>query len=135
MASGGDGLAVRRSTRHEISLPVRIAIAEEHKPKLSFGSGSGHRDGWIEGVGLDLATGGTGVATEVFLPRGVQVLVRFYGPMDDETPLAECRAKVMRVFMTDARPGYQLGLAFQAQDVSGTEQIDGLLQRLEADAA
>jgi hypothetical protein len=87
-------------------------------------------------VGLDLATGGAGVATQVFLPRGLQVMVRFYGPMSDQSkPLAECRAKVMRVIMTDARPGYQIGLAFASSDEAGVEQVDKLLAEIEASDA
>ncbi len=126
------GIPVRRSARHEIVLPVRLSVAPEHQKQVQFAHGVTDKDGCIEGNLLDLSRGGCGVMTSQFFPKRCAVRLRLYGLDGDDSPaLLDGTVRVQRVTMTDARPGYLLGLSFAGGDDIFNHDLEMLLRRLD----
>lgn len=122
---------IRRSDRHEIMLPVRLRIHAPDGSQVRLSSRSGQREGWVTGDLVDLASGGMGVVSPVYLPRGCLTDVRVMPFLTDAAePLLEVRARVRRVVMTDRRPAYLVGLLFVEPTDAQTGQLDDLLARI-----
>ena len=124
------GLIVRGTARHDLVLPVTLRIDAEHGDMVRFGPRAGDRDGWVDADLMDIGLAGAGVLGQNFLPRGTRIRMRIQS-LDRENPqvLLECSARVMRVIMTDRRPGYMLGLAFEGLAPSDTEQINKFIEQ------
>lgn len=122
---------IRRSDRHEIMLPVRLRVHEPDRAQVRLSARSGQREGWVSGDLVDLASGGMGVVTSVYLPRGcvADVQVLSFAEAAEE-PLLEVRARVRRVVMTDRRPAYLVGLLFMDPTDEQSAALRDLLGRI-----
>lgn len=141
-------LTVRRSTRFELSLPVRLRLAESMAGLVTLGPGAGLEAGWAEGLMTNFSAGGCGVMTRLFLPRGAQVRLQLDPPVASGEPgpatagravdgepgggaspwsLLDVEAEVARVVMTDRRPGYLIGLSFLNLSDEAAERMMQLL--------
>lgn len=130
--SGHSGLIVRRNARYEVALPARLRVAAEHQAIVAFGAAAGARDGWVHADVLDFGSGGVGLISEQFVPRGVILDLEIMSLEDQgEEVLLACRVKVMRVVMTDRRPAYLVGTAFSGQSPETIKKIDDLIALLE----
>lgn len=132
------GMIVRRTDRHDIVLPVEIRIADEHADLVLFGPRAGDRDGWIDADLLDLGLGGAGVVSPVFIPRAARVVLRIHphaAEAEDGGVLLEIDARVMRVTMTDRRPAYMLGVAFDRLTDEQEQALAAVVQRAETGEA
>lgn len=122
---------IRKSDRHEIMLPVRFRVHEADRGQVRLSTRSGQRDGWVSADLVDLASGGLGIVSPAFLPRGcradVQILA-FGG--DDAPPVLEIQTKVRRVVMTDRRPAYLIGLLFLNPTPEQKASLNDLLDRI-----
>lgn len=128
------GIPVRRSTRHEIVLPVRLSITSEHRHQVQFAHGIADNDGCVEGDLIDLSRGGCGIMTTHFFPKRCRVRMRVYGLEGKEGPtLLDGTVSVQRVTMTDTRPGYLLGVSFGGSDDIFDHDLEHLLRRLNND--
>lgn len=125
------GLIVRRSVRFEISLPARIRVASHHAEALSFAKGITDSNRWIDVDVIDFAEGGLGFMSPVFLPRNgeVEIEIPDHGP-DSSELLLRSLVRVQRIQMTDSRPGYKVGGAFQSLDEEAKAQIERVIARL-----
>lgn len=125
------GLIVRRSVRFEISLPARIRVAPHHADALNFAKGITDADRWIDVDVIDFAEGGLGFICPVFLPRNVEVEIEIpeHGP-ENTTVLLSAFIRVQRIQMTDNRPGYKVGGAFQSLDETAKQQVNQVIERL-----
>lgn len=132
--SGQSGLIVRRNARYEVALPARLRVAGEHQGIVAFGAASGARDGWVEADVLDFGSGGVGLMSPQFVPRGVNLDLEIMSLAEQggEVLLA-CRVKVMRVAMTDRRPAYLVGTAFAGKSPESLKRIDDLITLLEGE--
>lgn len=122
---------IRRSDRHEIMLPVRLRIHESDRSQVRLSSRSGQRDGWVSADLVDLASGGLGVVSPAFMPRGCRVdvqILSFGG--DDAPPILEIQSRVRRVVMTDRRPAYLVGLLFLDPTTEQRTKLQDLLDKI-----
>ena len=132
---GDQVFAIRRSQRHDVALPARFCIAPAHSALVRLSSGSGARDGWLDAGLVDLSSGGVGLVTSVFVPRRCLITVRVWGDnspeAQSEPPILEVGARVQRIVMTDRRPAYLLGTAFEGLTAEVVRSVEALLTRLE----
>lgn len=140
------GIAIRRSARFEIVLPVRLRLPADQAAKVAFKAHqstelkpAAPQDApFIEGDLIDISRGGIGIMTPHFLPKGCSAEVRICAlDADISRPLLVSKVRVQRVSMTDSRPAYLLGAAFIEADAVFEHDLQGLLNRLgheEADA-
>ncbi len=130
--SGQNGLIVRRNARYEVALPARLRVAGEHQAIVAFGAATGAQDGWVNTDVLDFGSGGVGMISQYFVPRGVVLDVEIMSLEDQGGEiLLACRVKVQRVVMTDRRPAYLIGTAFAGQSPESLKKIDDLITLLE----
>ena len=108
------GVMVRHTQRYDASLRARISICPEHAPVIRLAPGSGVKDGWIDMDVVDFSSGGIGLVSLVWLPRRTLVQFQLHAPgREREEPVVQGRTRVQRVTMTDRRPAYLLGTAFE----------------------
>lgn len=132
--SGQNGLIVRRNARYEVALPARLRVAAEHQAIVAFGAATGARDGWVSADVTDFGSGGVGLMSQFFVPRGVVLDLELLSLEDQGGDvLLACRVKVMRVVMTDRRPAYLIGTAFAGQSPETLKKIDDLIALLEGE--
>ena len=76
---------------------------------------------------IDVSSGGVGLWTGVFFPKGCRLLLRL--PGQEGLPEGGVLIRVQRVQMTDRRPTYYLGASF-AGDPQGNAQVSAALRAL-----
>ena len=104
-------LAIRRHSRLDVSLRGKFMVAPEHKGIVRFtATGPG---GWLDADIVDLSEGGLAFMSTVFVPRRTILAVRMLGPTEAIQPLVELTLRIQRVQMTDRRPAYLIGGAFE----------------------
>ena len=133
---GEQDFAIRRTQRHDLALPARFCVAPEHAGVVKFSAASGARDGWIDGGVVDVSSGGLGLVSPIFVPRRCLVTVRVRAEESDESPtILEVAARVQRIVMTDRRPAYLLGTAYEGMTADTTRALQAFMSRLEHDHA
>jgi len=115
-------------------MAARFCIAPVHAGLVRLSTGSGARDGWIDSGVVDLSSGGVGLITPVFVPRRCLITVRIRADDSPDGPaLVEVGARVQRIVMTDRRPAYLLGTAFEGMNAESARALESLLARMETD--
>lgn len=122
-----DALIVRKHSRLDVSLRCKVAIDDEHKALVRFTS-AGH-GGWIDADVVDLSGGGLAFMAGVFIPKRCRVNVRIMAAEEALAPLVEVSIRVQRVQMTDRRPAYLIGGAFDRATPEQLAQIERLIQQ------
>ncbi len=128
------GLIVRDAARYDIALRARFRVGPGHAGVVRFSQAAGAKDGWIDADVVDLSSHGVGLVSDVFVPRGCGLELRVFGHDSGEL-LFTIPCVVRRVVMTDRRPAYLVGVAFETTDGSALRQIHALIERLEGAAA
>lgn len=128
------GLIVRNAARYDVALRARFRVGPEHAGVVRFSQAAGSKDGWIEADVVDLSAHGVGLVSNVFVPRQCRLELRVLG-QDTGELLFTIPCSVRRVVMTDRRPAYLLGLAFETTDGTALRQLHSLIERLEDAAA
>ena len=117
-------------------MAARFCIAPEHAPLVRLSTGSGAREGWIDAGVVDVSSGGIGLVTPVFVPRRCLITIRI---RQDEAPdaptILEIGARVQRIVMTDRRPAYLVGTAFEGLTAESARAVESLLNRMETGLA
>lgn len=126
--AGSHDLVVRRTVRHDVVLRGRFSVAAPHASAVRLAKASGSRDGAVEADIVDLSAGGVGFLSTVFLPKRLLVDVEILAPRSG-APLLRCRGRVTRTLMTDRRPMYMLGVAFENLDEATTAALATLLEQ------
>jgi hypothetical protein len=121
-------LVVRRTQRHDVVLRGRFSVAPPHAHAVRLAKASGARDGVVEGDVVDLSGGGVGFLSPVFFPKRLLMDVQVLAP-GAAAPLLSCRGRVTRVLMTDRRPMYLVGLAFEEMEPAALTALAALLQQ------
>jgi len=114
-------------------MPVEFSVCPEHRSQVRFAPESSSMDEFgVEGITLDLSSGGLGFVARQFLPRHCEGIVRIFAP--SQAPIEgrphqpavvriEHRAKVRRVWMDTRDGSYSIGLAF----LDPTPQLEGVV--------
>ena len=125
------GLIVRRTERFEISLPAKVRVAMQHVESVQFAKGVTGEDRWFEVDVVDFAEGGVGFVSDIFFARALdlELLIPDMSGGSD-SPLLSCEMQVKRVQMTDRRPGYLVGCAFNQMQDSQRDQVEQLITKL-----
>lgn len=113
---------LRRDVRHPVAMRAQISIASAQATVVRLSAASGVKDGWLEADAVDLSLGGVGIISLVFFPRQTLLRVRLLTTGEAAQLLFEGNALVRRVVMTDRRPAYQIGAAFQDLDATALKQ-------------
>lgn len=130
MAAGNE-LNIRRTVRHEVFLPARMAVNQAHAKIVRLASTSPGEQ-WTEVDLVDFSAGGVGLISSVFLPRKCLIQVQVLS-LDERCtePLLDATARIQRVVMTDRRPAYLIGTSFVDLTDEQNEQIDAILDQLD----
>lgn len=129
---GSSEVLVRRSARHDVAFRGRVCVAPDHASVVRLSAASTARSGWVDVDILDFSAGGIGFLSLAFFPRRCQLRILVTRTDDPaELPMLDVLVRVQRVIMTDRRPAYLIGTAFDCPDQRALEQIDRLLCRLE----
>lgn len=130
MTDGSNNLVVRQSARHDIALRASMSIDKLHAEAVRFSSGACGTDGRVGADVVDVSTGGIGLMSPVFIPRKAVVTLEIFGLDPQAAPLTTVCCRVQRVMMTDRRPAYLLGLAFERISAEESSKIQSLLDAL-----
>ncbi len=123
-------LVLRRSARHDVALRARVSIAPDHTPFVKFSAGAADRQGGLLVDLVDLSTGGCGLLTGVFVPRHGLVEIQIFGVGGEGQPeIAQVRGRIQRVIMTDRRPAYLIGTAFEEVSEAQAEKLAWLVSQ------
>lgn len=129
-------LAVRRATRYDLALPLRLSVADPDQAQVNFGKGIPHRNGWVSADLVDLSRGGLGILTPVFVPRKTALRVRLLQNAEPDAPvMLDCGLRVQGVVMTDRRPAYMLGTSFSPASDDERSAIEAFVAQVEGFAA
>jgi hypothetical protein len=109
-------LTIRRSERTDVAYFGLICIRDDAAAQVSIPPALGAGDGWFSIDIIDMSTQGLGAMSEIFIPRRAAASIRLFNSTDIGEPICEVNAVVQRIIMTDRRPAYLLGLAFQDPD-------------------
>lgn len=127
-----DGLSVRGSTRHDVLLPARIAVASEHDSLVMLTAKATGGGSWIKADLVDLSAGGFGFITETPLPRRTLIDIQIFGiGAGDREPMLRAVGRVQRVIMTDRRPAYLVGGVFDRVNSESARSISAIIDELE----
>lgn len=125
------GLIVRRTERFEISLPARVRVAMHHIDSVQFAKGVTGPDRWMSVDVVDFSGGGVGFVADIFFPRALDLEMEIPGLGEsDDRVLLRCGLHIKRVQMTDRRPAYLIGCAFNDIDQETQGNIDSLIDKL-----
>ncbi len=126
------GLIIRRNERHEISLPAKVRIAFSQTKLVKFSKSAGCKDGWIDVNLIDFSAAGIGFVSSTFFPRGALIEIKVAESEESDAELLiQCEMRVMRVQMTDRRPAYLIGGAFNGSEEGLEDQIESFMMRLD----
>jgi len=125
------GLIVRRTERFEISLPAKVRVAMQHVESVQFAKGVTGEDRWFEVDVVDFAEGGVGFVSDIFFARALDLELLIPDMSGgSESSLLSCEMQVKRVQMTDRRPGYLVGCAFNQMQDAQRDQVEQLITKL-----
>jgi hypothetical protein len=119
-------LVVRRHERIACALPAVVAIADDSRGAMRLSRSHTRPDGSIDVEVVDVAAGGMGLSSALFLPRGCGLSVEIKGAGGE---VFSARVRVQRVLMSDRTPTYYIGASFEGADASA---VEGLIARAKA---
>ena len=150
---------IRSSDRHALTLPIRLRAAETQPGAVQFADGRSDAEGWIEVQLVNISTGGLGIESPVFLPRGGEFRIRGnFGhnavhsaspvhhighsdadaagdPDRTERTHFDIHACARRVAMTNQKPLYEIGLSFVDLSAVMRDRVQAFLDLIEQDIA
>lgn len=121
---------VRRSVRVDVMLQGRASVAPAHAQRVRLSTSAPHRDGQVEVDVVDLSTNGAGFISPAFFPKRTLLKLVVHGPDPAAPPLLTAVGRVQRAVMTDRRPAYMHGLAFEDLTAEQGAALDALIGRL-----
>jgi hypothetical protein len=125
-----DNLVVRQHERVRCSLPCKLTIAPEHAALVALTPASADATGALAATLVDLSRGGCAIRTRTFLPKMTRLLLTAQAGADTLT----LTLRVMRVFMLDRSPAYELGTATVDLGPADAEQLARIINTLASTA-
>ncbi|MBX3356885.1 MAG: PilZ domain-containing protein [Phycisphaeraceae bacterium] len=136
MTSGNEHLVVRQHDRHECQVAVEVAVSSEHARKVVLSRTVGDGAGTIQVTMVDISSGGLGLSSNVFLPKGCHLDVRLIraddqaGGSKSARTIFETRVRIQRTAMVDKSPTYYIGTAFISDDPVEESQRRALMEQI-----
>jgi hypothetical protein len=136
------GLTVRQHEREGIEVPVEFTIDPDHSTQVCFSPSScASGPQTFRCKGTDISSGGMGLQTRIFLPRGCEGTVRAFAPGSNQGGdtggepelLLEHRVKIRRVTLVGRDPVYSIGCAFIDPTAELDRQINNLFNRIQGE--
>lgn len=159
-ANASSDLLVRQHERYTCRLSAKLTVVPEDAPQVSIARSVGDGAGGVNCIVVDCSSGGVGLQSPVFIPRGAKVIVTISSqvvpsttldappePSSLELPATVFKGtlRVQRVSMLDRTPAYYLGTALikspgEQADLTGTGGtgslgINALLQHVRTSGA
>ena len=127
MAPHASDLAVRRHERYLCDLAASISV---QGPEVRLARAALGAQGRLNARLVDVSRGGMSLSTSVYLPPTVRISisVTISDAQGERTLVAEGR--VHRSAMTDRKPSYYIGAAFEGQDSAREAAVEQLIQAL-----
>lgn len=125
------GLTVRRFERHEMSLPVQVALDEQSPVTVRLGRSSGIGTSFNASL-VDLGQGGLGLESPCFLPRQCMLRVKLLADPGSMLPEFEATVRVMRTRMSSKEPRYALGCSFVDPSAALQQSVEDVLAAIAA---
>lgn len=150
-------LLVRQHERYTCRLSAKLRVVPEDAPQVSIARSVGDGAGGVNCIVVDCSSGGVGLQSPVFLPRGSKVIVTISSESLDSSTAGSAAdsastelpstvfkgtLRVQRVSMLDRTPTYYLGTALikpvgDQSDATAAAAlgIDALLQHVRTSGA
>lgn len=131
-----DFLTSRTTERRDVFLPGEFEVVAESGAQVCFASRApGQRsDRCIAVTVVDLATGGLGLHTETYLPRGTRGIVRLprKNAQTGQIEHIERVVEIRRAKMVTRQPLYSAGAAFTGVGGFSEEEVREVAQTVQA---
>lgn len=121
---------VRRSVRIDVLLQGRASVAPAHAQRVRLSNSAPQRDGQVEVDVVDLSINGIGFISQVFFPKRTLLKLVVMNADPAAPPLLTAVGRVQRSVMTDRRPAYMHGVAFEDLTREQMAEIDAVINRL-----
>jgi hypothetical protein len=128
MTAHATDLAVRRHERYLCDFAASITVAG---PAVTLAKAALGHQGRLQGRLVDVSRGGMGLSTHVYLPSSCRITISATipdGSGKERTITAE--ARVHRSAMTDRKPTYYIGAAFDGEDAARDAAVEKFIQLL-----
>lgn len=136
-------LTRRQHERHELILDIEFEIRDDHAPQVRL---SGRNEGTLapnrmRATMLDIAVGGVGTHTHIFLPRMTKGLIKIYDPLsiemnprdgDEWTLVFEEPVTVRSTRMLSKQPIYSVGMSFDRTGPEMQHKLSDLFEKVSA---
>lgn len=134
MAFQNSDLAVRRHERYLCDFPAQVDIAPASAKAIRLSQSAVGTNGLVLASVCDCSSGGLGIKCPVFLPLTAHIKVSLTIPGNSgKTLIAVLR--IQRVAMTDRKPTYYVGGAFEGMDDNQLAAVGDLMAELKASGA
>ncbi len=134
MSTQNSDLAVRRHERYVCDLPAQLDVASASASAVRLSQAAVGTNGRVMVRVSDCSFGGLGLKSPVFLPLTSHIAVQLQIPCEAGGSLSAV-LKVQRVMMTDRKPTYYLGGAFEAMTDQQRDAVAALMAALKASGA
>lgn len=121
---------VRRSVRIDVMLQGRASVAPAHAQRVRLSTSAPHRDGEVEVDIVDFSSNGVGFISPAFFPKRTLLKLVINGQDPAAPPLLTAVGRVQRAVMTDRRPAYMHGVAFEDLSPEQVAAVEALIGRL-----
>jgi hypothetical protein len=125
----GEPLVVRQHERFACRLPASVTVSADSPVRLTLSRAAGNGTGVVSAVVVDCSAGGIGVETDVFFPRGAELLARVEAGDAEPGAWLEVSGLVQRAAMVSRAPRYYLGLAFKGARAPAQAEVARRLDR------
>lgn len=127
MATNDQSLVVRQHERHECRIGAVVVCESSGPGEVHVSRTVGDGAGGVPTTLIDVSSGGVGLWSAVFFPKGCRLRLKVFG--DDSLGAEGAAVRVQRVQMTDRKPTYYLGLSF-AGDAPTNARVSAALNAL-----
>jgi hypothetical protein len=134
MSSQASDLAVRRYERYLCDLPAMVDIAPSSAGAVCLGQAAVGTNGRVSARVTDCSAGGLGLKSPVYFPHTANLRVTITLPAPLSGSLDVC-LRVQRVAMTDRKPTYYVGGAFEGLSGDHLSTVQALMEALKASGA
>jgi hypothetical protein len=130
--TSNQSILVRRHERAACRLDAELSCHAlcATQVRLSRAAGSGH--GTVRAMVIDLGSGGMGINSPVYFPKGSTIHV-VIGPAGGPV-LLEADLEVRRVEMTGREPLFELGTCFHGAGAALAERVGRVIEQLNSEA-
>jgi hypothetical protein len=128
MTAHATDLAVRRHERYLCDFPASITVSG---PAVTLAKAALGHQGKLQARLVDVSRGGMGLAAQTYLPSSCRITISVTVPDGSgKERTISATAKVHRSAMTDRKPTYYIGAAFDGDDSARDGAVEKFIQML-----